>query len=108
MPGRSHTRSLTAGHGRDTGQLAQLLQNLIGNALKFRGERRPTVHVSAEREGTTWRIGVRDNGIGIEPEFHQRIFVIFQRLHSREYYAGTGIGLAICKKSSNDTPAAFG
>lgn len=82
----------------DTGQLAQLLQNLIGNALKFRGERRPTVHVSAEREGTMWRIGVRDNGIGIEPEFHQRIFVIFQRLHSREHYAGTGIGLAICKK----------
>lgn len=82
----------------DTGQLAQLLQNLIGNALKFRGERAPTVHVSAERDGAMWRIGVRDNGIGIEPEYHQRIFVIFQRLHTRERYAGTGIGLAICKK----------
>lgn len=82
----------------DTGQLSQLLQNLIGNAIKFRGERAPTVHVSAERDGAMWRIGVRDNGIGIEPEYHQRIFVIFQRLHTRERYAGTGIGLAICKK----------
>lgn len=82
----------------DSGQLVQLLQNLIGNALKFRGEHRPTVHLSVARDGAMWRIGVRDNGIGIEPEFHQRIFVIFQRLHTRERYAGTGIGLAICKK----------
>lgn len=82
----------------DSGQLTQLLQNLIGNAFKFRGENRPAVHVSAARDGAMWRIGVRDNGIGIEPEFHQRIFVIFQRLHTREHYAGTGIGLAICKK----------
>jgi len=82
----------------DTGQLAQLLQNLIGNAFKFRSERAPVVHVSAVRDGAMWRIGVRDNGIGIDPEYHQRIFVIFQRLHTREHYAGTGIGLAICKK----------
>lgn len=82
----------------DSGQLAQLLQNLIGNAVKFRGERVPTVHVSVERDGAMWRIGVRDNGIGIEAEFQERIFVIFQRLHTRERYSGTGIGLAICKK----------
>ena len=82
----------------DSSQLTQLLQNLIGNAFKFRGEFQPTVHVSAVRDGAMWRIGVRDNGIGIEPEFHERIFVIFQRLHTRERYAGTGIGLAICKK----------
>ncbi len=82
----------------DTGELTQLLQNLISNALKFRGNNPPAVHVSTARDGKMWRIGVRDNGIGIDREFHQRIFVIFQRLHTREHYAGTGIGLAICKK----------
>jgi PAS domain S-box-containing protein len=82
----------------DAVQLGQVLQNLVANALKFRGDEPPRVHVGAEREGDEWVISVRDNGIGISPEYAQRIFVIFQRLHSRGEYAGTGIGLAICKK----------
>ena len=82
----------------DAGQMAQLFQNLIGNALKFRGERPPEIHVSAERKPDQWVFGVRDNGIGIEPQYSERIFLIFQRLHTRKHYAGTGIGLAICKK----------
>ena len=82
----------------DAGQVAQLLTNLIGNALKFRGAEAPRVHVGAERIDRMWSISVRDNGIGIAPEYFDRIFVIFQRLHSREEYAGTGVGLAICKK----------
>ncbi len=82
----------------DALQLRQLLQNLIGNALKFRGERPPAVHISARRVDRVWRFSVRDNGIGIEPEYAERIFVIFQRLHSRRTYPGTGVGLAICKK----------
>jgi PAS domain S-box-containing protein len=76
----------------------QLFQNLIGNALKFRGEQPPSIHVSARQEGGEWVFSVRDNGIGIEPQYSQRIFMIFQRLHSREKYPGTGIGLSICKK----------
>jgi PAS domain S-box-containing protein len=82
----------------DAGQIQQLLTNLIGNAVKFRGEQLPQVHVGAERHGRMWQISVRDNGIGIAAEYFDRIFVIFQRLHSREEYAGTGVGLAICKK----------
>jgi light-regulated signal transduction histidine kinase (bacteriophytochrome) len=82
----------------DAGQLTQLLTNLIGNALKFRGEVAPRVHVNAARSGRMCTISVQDNGIGISPEYFERIFVIFQRLHSREEYAGTGVGLAICKK----------
>ena len=82
----------------DAGQMAQLFQNLIGNALKFRGERPPEVHVSAEQKPGHWVIAVRDNGIGIEPQYFERIFLIFQRLHTRKHYPGTGIGLAICKK----------
>jgi signal transduction histidine kinase len=82
----------------DAGQLAQLLQNLIANAIKFRGADAPRVHVSARRVRGEWTISVRDNGIGIAPEFTSRIFVIFQRLHSRSEYPGTGIGLAICRK----------
>jgi signal transduction histidine kinase len=79
-------------------QLLQLFQNLIGNAIKFRGSEPPHVHVSASRNGNGWTFSVRDNGIGIAPEYAKRIFILFQRLHSREKYAGTGIGLAICQK----------
>jgi signal transduction histidine kinase len=79
-------------------QLCQLLQNLIGNAIKFRGSAAPRVHVSASKEEAFWKISVQDNGIGIAPEHHERIFVIFQRLHTKMQYPGTGIGLAICKK----------
>jgi PAS domain S-box-containing protein len=79
-------------------QLGQLLQNLIGNAIKYHGDEPPRVHVSAEQKGNEWVFSVRDNGIGIDPQFADRIFVIFQRLHNREKYPGTGIGLAICKK----------
>lgn len=85
----------------DGKQLVQLFQNLIGNALKFRRpEEPPLVHVGARRtgDGNAWLFSVRDNGIGIEMEFYERIFVIFQRLHSRKKYSGTGIGLAICKR----------
>jgi light-regulated signal transduction histidine kinase (bacteriophytochrome) len=80
-------------------QIAQVFQNLVSNAVKFRrAECVPRVHVSAERQDGTWRFGVRDNGIGIDPQYTERIFVIFQRLHTRAEYPGTGIGLSICKK----------
>ncbi len=82
----------------DEVQLTQLFQNLVGNAVKFRGEAAPEIHISVERKGAEWEFAVRDNGIGIAEQDFQRIFVVFQRLHSREKYAGTGIGLAVCKK----------
>lgn len=82
----------------DETQLTQLFQNLIGNAVKFSGNRPPKIHIGAKREGNSWLFSVRDNGIGIDPEYIDRIFVIFQRLHSKTEYPGSGIGLAICKK----------
>jgi nitrate/nitrite transport system substrate-binding protein len=82
----------------DAGQLAQLFQNLLQNAIKFRGERPPRIQVTARQEGEIWELCVADNGIGIEPQYHERIFAIFQRLHERDRYAGSGIGLSIVKK----------
>ncbi len=79
-------------------QLTQLFQNLIGNALKFRGAAPPQIHVGAQRQNSHWEFSVRDNGIGIAPEYAERVFVIFQRLHTRQEYPGTGLGLALCKK----------
>lgn len=86
----------------DGSQLVQLFQNLIGNAIKFRSQTRTVIHVSAEsienaRENA-WMFSVRDNGIGVDPEYRDRIFIIFQRLHNKAEYPGTGIGLAICKR----------
>ncbi len=82
----------------DARQLGQLFQNLIGNTVKFRGEKPTTVHIGIKKAQTDWIFFVRDNGIGIDTEHIERIFDIFQRLHSRAEYPGTGIGLAICKK----------
>ncbi|MHC4919646.1 MAG: sensor histidine kinase [Planctomycetota bacterium] len=82
----------------DRSQLVQLFQNLIGNAVKFHGEQPPRVHVGAQREEDGWTFFVRDNGIGIEPRFGERVFEIFQRLHERDRYPGTGVGLSICKR----------
>jgi light-regulated signal transduction histidine kinase (bacteriophytochrome) len=82
----------------DETQLVQLFQNLIGNAIKYRNSKAPEVHVSCAQKGSEWVFAVKDNGVGIDSRYAQRIFVIFQRLHTREEYVGTGIGLAICKK----------
>jgi light-regulated signal transduction histidine kinase (bacteriophytochrome) len=85
----------------DAAQLTQLFQNLIANAIKFRGNQSPQIQLHAEpedAEGAFWRFAVQDNGIGIAPEYFDRIFVMFQRLHNRSAHPGTGIGLAICKK----------
>lgn len=82
----------------DRSQLSQLLQNLIGNGIKYHGEQPPHVHVSAARTDDTWTISIRDNGIGIDPRHHQRIFEIFRRLHTEQAYPGTGIGLAVCRR----------
>lgn len=82
----------------DANQLRQVFQNLIGNAIKFRGSACPTVHVTAKQQAESWTFCVRDNGIGIDTQFADRIFVAFQRLHTAKEYPGTGIGLAICKK----------
>lgn len=82
----------------DSSQMTQLFQNLVSNAIKFRGADLPLVHLSSSDEGDCWHITVRDNGIGIEAQYFERIFLIFQRLHTREAYQGTGIGLAVCKR----------
>jgi PAS domain S-box-containing protein len=82
----------------DRTQLVQLVQNLLGNAIRFRAKEPPRMHVSAKKSGREWVFSVQDNGIGIDLKHHDRVFAIFQRLHSREEYPGTGIGLAVCKR----------
>jgi signal transduction histidine kinase len=94
----------TVTHGKlpavwaDRTQVAQVFQNLIGNAIKFRGPEPPVISAQAEKTEQFWQFSVSDNGIGIAPEYAENIFVVFQRLHARSEYAGNGIGLAICKK----------
>ncbi len=82
----------------DPRQLMQLFQNLIGNAVKYRNDRTPEIHVAAKPNGDQWVFSVQDNGIGIAPQHSERIFQMFQRLHTTNEYQGTGIGLAICRK----------
>lgn len=82
----------------DAVQLVRLLQNLLSNAIKFRGPQPPQVHVSAARDGDSWIFSVRDNGIGIEPKYRNQVFEVFKRLHPWDEYAGTGIGLGVCRK----------
>jgi light-regulated signal transduction histidine kinase (bacteriophytochrome) len=79
-------------------EIAQLFQNLIDNSLKFKSDRRPQIQIQGQQQSAQWLISIRDNGIGIQPQFHQQIFQIFQRLHSPSQYPGTGIGLSICQK----------
>ena len=80
------------------GMLVRLFQNLVGNALKFCKAERPIVRIAAEQHATDWVFSVADNGIGIDPQYRDRIFLIFQRLHKQGEYPGTGIGLAVCKR----------
>ena len=82
----------------DDVQVGQLFQNLVDNALKFRGPRLPVVHVAAERQGDRWRFAVSDNGIGLDPSQAGRIFQVFRRLHTANEYPGLGLGLALCKR----------
>jgi light-regulated signal transduction histidine kinase (bacteriophytochrome) len=82
----------------DPTQIVQLLQNLLANALKFRGSEPPRVHVTARKQDSEWQFGVRDNGIGIDPRHASTVFQIFKRLHTSDRYPGTGIGLAVCKR----------
>ncbi|WP_308250579.1 sensor histidine kinase [Nonomuraea rhizosphaerae] len=82
----------------NTTQLTQLFQNLIENAVKFRSEQPPRIHIGARRDGRMWEFSCSDNGIGVDSKYSDRIFLIFQRLHPRDVYPGTGIGLALCRK----------
>ena len=82
----------------DPTQIIQLFQNLLSNAIKFRGNRSPKIHLDAEELEDDWKISIIDNGIGISPLNQKRIFNVFTRLHTRQEYEGTGIGLSICKK----------
>src|SRR5260370_38028129 len=83
----------------DDTQLAQLLQNLVANAIKFRKRNEaPRIHVGVEDAGDEWRFSVADNGFGIEPQYFERLFLVFQRLHTQDEYPATGIGLAQCRK----------
>lgn len=84
-------------HG-DSDQLHQVFQNLLTNAIQYSGEEPPSVHVSAEQNGTDWIVSVQDDGIGIDPKDTERIFDVFDRLHSPEEYDGSGIGLAVCQR----------
>jgi two-component system, sensor histidine kinase and response regulator len=82
----------------DRGEMVQVLQNLLGNAIKYRNGHPPHIHAAAVRRGEEWEISVSDDGPGVDPRHHERIFVLLHRLHSRDDVEGTGIGLAICKK----------
>ena len=82
----------------DATQLSQLFQNLIGNAIKYRGADIPRILISACEAGPEWRFSVKDNGIGIDAQYAEKVFVIFQRLHTMREYPGTGIGLSMCKR----------
>lgn len=79
-------------------QMLQLFQNLLSNAIKFKSQHKPVIHISVHQDDTHWIIHVKDNGIGIDPKLSEKVFTIFQRLHTRQEYPGTGIGLAICKR----------
>jgi light-regulated signal transduction histidine kinase (bacteriophytochrome) len=82
----------------DSTQMAQVFQNLIINGIKFHSEEAPKIQISAEKKASEWIFSVQDNGIGIDPQYSEKIFEVFKRLHNKEEYPGTGIGLAICKK----------
>jgi chemotaxis family two-component system sensor kinase Cph1 len=82
----------------DRGEMVQVLQNLLGNAIKYRGDGPPRIHAEARRRGDEWEVTVCDDGPGIDPRHHERIFVLLQRLHRADEVEGTGMGLAICKK----------